>query len=155
MSQAHSVQEQNKEMLRYWFEEVWNRGREEVIDQLLAPEVAGMGLAENAKAIHGKDMFKVFYRTLRKALPDLHVTIEDLITEGDRGAIRVSVEGTHTGNALAPATGRRVVFPAIVMVRIANGKIVEGWNSIDQLGLLKQVGALPADGPDRFLTEVE
>jgi hypothetical protein len=68
-------------------------------------------------------------------------------------AMWLSVEGTHMGGLLAPATGRKVVFAGIVMARIVDGRIAEAWNNIDQLGLLKQIGALPDSGPDRFLTK--
>ena len=62
------------------------------------------------------------------------------------------MEGTHTGDALAPASGRKATFAAIVMARVMNDRIVEAWNAIDQLGILDQIGALPPDlGPERFI----
>jgi hypothetical protein len=59
-------------------------------------------------------------------------------------ATRLSVEGTHMGDVMAPATGRKVKFAGIVMARISNGKITEAWNNLDQLGMLKQIGASQA-----------
>jgi predicted ester cyclase len=78
--------------------------------------------------------------------------IEDAIAEGDRVTVRITAEGTHKGGNLGVApTGRKIRIEGIVIVRIANGQIVEGWNSWDQLGLLRQIGALPAQkGPDQF-----
>jgi predicted ester cyclase len=78
--------------------------------------------------------------------------IEDSIAEGDKVTVRITVEGTHKGGNLGvPPTGRRIRIEGIVVIRIANGQLVEGWNSWDQLGLLRQIGVLPAAGdPDRF-----
>jgi predicted ester cyclase len=80
--------------------------------------------------------------------------IEDSIAEGDKVTVRITVEGTHQGGQLGVApTGRRIKIAGVVIIRIANGQIVEGWNSWDQLGLLRQIGALPAQkGPDQFTT---
>jgi predicted ester cyclase len=91
-------------------------------------------------------------RNLRGGLPDLHMTIEDILADGDKVTVRLTVEGTHKGAQLGiPPTGRRIRIAGIVVLRIAHGQLVEGWNSWDQLGLLRQIGALPAvEGPDRF-----
>jgi steroid delta-isomerase-like uncharacterized protein len=79
--------------------------------------------------------------------------IEDMVAEGDRVTVRITVDGTHKGDQLGvPASGRRVQIQGMVMVRIANGQIVEGWNSWDQLGLLRQIGALPAAGTSDHFT---
>ena len=151
MPPKSSAENAEKTLVRYWFEEVWNQGREELIDELLSPEVPVNGLAEGNTVLHGHAEFRTFYRNIRGTLPDIHLTIEDLISEGEKIAVRLSVVGTHMGDALAPATGRAVKFMVLVMARVTNGRIAEAWNSIDQLGLLTQIGALPAPGTDRFL----
>ena len=143
----------NKALIQRWFEEVWNRGREELIEQMRAPDTVATGLGEGTHESLGDAPFRAFYTNLRGTLPDLRVKIEDIIAEGDMVATRLSVEGTHMGDVLAPATGRKVKFAGIVMARIVNGKITEAWNNLDQLGMLKQIGALPDSGPDRFLTQ--
>jgi len=146
--------EANKALGRRWFEEVWNQGREETIDELFAAHGIGYGLGDTEAPIQGPAGIKPFVRNLRGALPDIHMKIEDSIAEGDRVTVRITVEGTHKGGQLGVApSGRRVHIEGIVVVRIANGQIVEGWNSWDQLGLLRQIGALPAQkGPDQFTT---
>jgi predicted ester cyclase len=80
--------------------------------------------------------------------------IEDIMAEGDKVTVRITVEGTHKGSQLGIApTGRQIRIAGVVIIRIANGQIVEGWNSWDQLGLLRQIGALPVvEGPDQFTT---
>jgi steroid delta-isomerase-like uncharacterized protein len=146
------MSEANKSLVRRWFEEVWNQGREETIDELFAVSGVGYGLGDTEAALRGPAEFKPFVRNLRGGLPDIHMTIEDCIAEGDRVTVRITAEGTHKGGHLGVApSGRRVHIEGIVVVRIENGQIVEGWNSWDQLGLLRQIGALPAQkGPDQF-----
>ena len=146
------MSEANKTLVRRWFEEVWNQGREETIDELFASTGVGYGLGDTEAPVHGPPGVKPFVRNLRGALPDLHMKIEDILAEGDKVTVRVTAEGTHKGGNLGVApTGGRVHVEGIVIVRIANGQIVEGWNSWDQLGLLRQIGALPTQkGPDQF-----
>jgi steroid delta-isomerase-like uncharacterized protein len=81
-------------------------------------------------------------RALRRAFPDLHVTVEDQIAEGDKVVTRVIFRGTHQGEfrGIAP-TGKRVEYSGIAIDRIANGKVVEMWHLINALGLLDQIGA--------------
>jgi steroid delta-isomerase-like uncharacterized protein len=148
------MSEANKTLVRRWFEEVWNQGREETIDELFAPNGVGYGLGDTEAPVQGPAGIRPFVRNLRGAIPDIHMTIEDAIAEGDKVTVRITAEGTHKGGQLGVApTGRRVHIEGIVVVRIANGQIVEGWNSWDQLGLLRQIGALPAQkGPDQFTT---
>lgn len=142
----------NKAIVRRWFEEVWNRGREETIDELFAAHGIGYGLGDTDVPTRGPAEFKLFANNLRGAIPDIRMTIEDIMAEGDKVTVRITVEGTHKGGQLGVApTGRRIRIAGVVLVRIANGQIFEGWNSWDQLGLLRQIGALPAaNGPDRF-----
>ena|ERR1051326_6025902 len=142
---------ENKAFIRRWFDEVWNQGRAELIDEMSAPDTVATGIGHSTES-RGRAMFKAFYTNMRETFPDLHVKIEDIVAEGDKVVVRLSVEATHTGNALAPATGRKVSFLAIVMARLANGRIVEAWNAIDQLGILHQIGVLPEGlGPERFV----
>jgi predicted ester cyclase len=141
----------NKAFVRRWFEEVWNNGRADLIDEMSAPDTSATGLGHST-APGGRDMFKAFYNNMRGTFPDLHVYIDDVIAEGDLVAVRLTAEGTHTGDALAPATGRKARFAALVMARVVNNRIVEAWNAIDQLGILHQIGVLPDDlGPARFI----
>ena len=146
------MSEANKALVRRWFEEVWNRGREETIDELFAPHGIGYGLGDTDVPTRGPAEFKLFASNLRGAIPDIRMTIEDIMAEGDKVTVRIMVEGTHKGGQLGVApTGRRIRIAGVAMVRISNGQIVEGWNSWDQLGLLRQIGALPAaNSPDRF-----
>lgn len=150
MTEAH-----NKALVRRWFDEVWNQGKEATIDELFAANGVGYGLGDSDVEVRGPAEFKPFVRNLRASLSDLRITLEDVVAEGDKAMVRLTLDGTHDGPGLGvPATGRPIRIAGIVLVRIAGGQIVEGWNSWDQLGLMRQIGALPAPmGDDRFLTE--
>jgi steroid delta-isomerase-like uncharacterized protein len=79
------------------------------------------------------------------AVPDMHATVEELIAEGDKVAVRWTVQGTHQGELMGiPATGRRAVFRGISIYRLDDGKIVEQWEQWDRLDLLRQLGVIPA-----------
>ena|ERR1700682_1982749 len=141
-------------LIHRWFDEVWNQGREETVDELFAPDGIGHGLGEGIADVNGPAGFKVFLRNMRSAFPDVHIGIEDTIVHESKAVVRVVLEGTHLGEGLGlPPTGRRVSITGVVIVRVAGGQIAEGWNSWDQLGLLRQLGAIPApEAPDRFLS---
>jgi steroid delta-isomerase-like uncharacterized protein len=152
------MQEQNKALVKRWFEEVWNQGREATIDELFDTSSIAHGLGETDAIVRGPDAFKPFVRNLRSSFPDLHIRVDDLVAEDDRVAVRVSLEGTHHGNGLGIApTGRRVRVSGILIVRFANGRIAEGWNCWDKLGLMQQLEAVPGppQGKDTFLSPRE
>jgi steroid delta-isomerase-like uncharacterized protein len=148
------VSEQNKAVVRRWFEEVWNQGREASIDELFPAAGVAHGLGDSEQDVHGPAEFKPFVANIRGALPDTHINIDDILADGDRVAVRVTLQGTHTGNGLGvPPTGRKVSIQGIIIVRLVQGRITEGWNSYDQLGLLRQIGVLPSPGNrDTFLS---
>jgi steroid delta-isomerase-like uncharacterized protein len=148
------MSEYNKAIAIRWFEEVWNKARDSAIEEMLAPNAVAHGLGDSELDVHGPEEFKPFVANIRGGIPDLHIRLDDLISEGDRVAIRLTLEGTHSGNGLGvPPTSNKVRIQGIVIVTIVDGKIGEGWNSYDQLGLLRQIGALPGGGQrDRFLS---
>lgn len=142
----------NKALVRRWFDEVWNKGQEASIDKLFPPNGVAYGLGDTDTAVRGPEGIKPFVRNLRGALPDLRISIEDIVAEGEKVMVRLTLEGTHSGNTLGvPATGRRVRIAGMVLVRVSGDQLIEGWNSWDQLGLLRQIGALPTAVNDRFL----
>jgi steroid delta-isomerase-like uncharacterized protein len=132
-------------MVRRWFEELWNQGREETIDSLMAPEakIHGLPTSDN-RPLSGPEEFKPFFRQFRAAFPDIRVTVLRTVTEGDLVAVHCQVAGTHLGDALGfSATQRVVEFSGIAIIRTAGGKFVEGWNAFDFLSCYQQLGVLP------------
>jgi steroid delta-isomerase-like uncharacterized protein len=136
--------QENSAVIRRWFEEVWNKGRMEAIDEMASPDIVGHGQAQHNTDI-GLEQFKPFVVDLRTAFPDMNVVIDQTIEQGDKVAARWTSTMTHKGHFLGFApTGKKVVITGTSIQRILNGKIVEGWDNWDQLGLMVQIGAVPA-----------
>ncbi len=116
----------NVAVARRWFEEVWNHRRSETIDELLGPD--SVCYADTGE-IRGPDGFKATqHGPFLSAFPDVWVTVEGAIGDGDEVAVRWSAEGTHTGEGLGlPPTGRRVRFEGVTWVRVRDGKLGDGW----------------------------
>lgn len=130
-----------KALVRRWFEEVWNKGREEAIDEMFAEDGVAHGLADETGApLRGASGFKPFFRSFRGAFPDLEVIVEDAITEGDKVAARCRVRATHAGEGLGfAATQRPVEITGMTFARVRDGKIVEAWNNFDFMGMFQQL----------------
>ena len=133
----------NKALVRRFFEDVWSTGDISRRDAFLAPGYRGH-MSGSPETID-RDGWTTWFQGFRSAFPDARFTVEDMIAEGDRVAARLTMRGTHSGplNGI-PATGRSVVVSGMSIERIANGRIVEGWNENDALGMLAQLGALPS-----------
>lgn len=134
----------NKALSRRWFDEVWNKRNRQAIYELSHPDVVTYGLADGEKAV-GIPEFLPFFDRFIATFPDIHITVEDVIAEGDKTAIRLTATGTHTGGAMGIApTGRRVKLTGLIMVRWKDGQIIEGWNEFDAWGMMQQlVGKAP------------
>ena len=130
-------------LVRRWFEEVWNQRRIEAIAEMAASNIVAHGMGQHGVEV-GIEQLTQFVQTIQNAFSDIHMTVESIITEGDMVAARWTSTVTHKGEFLGiAATGRKVTFTGMTMVRIAAGKIAEGWNSWDQLAVLVQIGAVP------------
>jgi steroid delta-isomerase-like uncharacterized protein len=129
-------------VMRRWFEEVWNKGRESAIDEMFAEDGVAHGLVdENGEELRGSAGFKPFFRRFRDAFPDIQVTVEDCICEGDRAAARCLVRATHHGDSLGvAATNNAVEFDGLCIIHVRDGKIVEAWNNFDFARLNQQIG---------------
>ena len=136
--------EANKALARRWAEAV-NQGNLAALDELLAPTFVYHDPAN--PGIDSLEGYKQLLTRLRSAFPYLRFTIADLIGEADRVVARYQADGTHQGElfGLSP-TGKQVVVTGVVMARGEGGKLVEGWVNWDTLGLLQQLGAVPAPG---------
>lgn len=128
-----------------WFEEVWNQRRLETIDELLTDESVAFS---DSGVVRGIQEFKdKTHNVFLTAFPDLKINVEGIISDGDEVAIRWACQGTHLGVAFGIApTGREVAFRGMSWLRIQNGKLMEGWDSWDQTGLIASLRA-PAPEP--------
>ena len=138
------MSEENKAVVRRWFDEVWNKGRAEAIDEMFDEYGIAHGLSDDpANPIRGPGDYRPFYEAFRQAFPHMEIVIEDMVAEGDKVAARCSVRGKHEGDFMGrAATQSPVELTGMTIVRIENGKIVEAWNNFDFMTLYKQCGLL-------------
>jgi steroid delta-isomerase-like uncharacterized protein len=137
--------EENKARVRRFFDEMLNQGDTSVGDELFA--VDALDHAAFPGQVAGREGFKEAVRMVHAAFPGIHYTAEDMVSEGHRVATRWTLRGTHSGEFLGiQATGKPVTVTGINILRFADGQIVECWETWDRLGLMQQLGVLPALG---------
>jgi len=133
------VEEQNKELIKYFYEVV-NKGDFEAYAEMLAPEYAWYVPSRNTEPISREGTME-FVREMFNAFPDCHWSIEDLIAEGDIVVSRFICRGTHEGEFRGiPASGNKIEVSGFMMTRIENGKLVEDKEDVDMLGMMEQLG---------------
>jgi steroid delta-isomerase-like uncharacterized protein len=137
------MSEHNKAIVRRLFTELWNNGNLSVADEVFAPNYAHYD-PSTPDFGRGPDSEKKRAALYRAAFPDLHLTIEDVIAEGETVMTRWSCRGSHKGdlNGIAP-TGKHITISGVTVARVSNGKIVEGYVNWDALGLMQQLGVVP------------
>jgi steroid delta-isomerase-like uncharacterized protein len=147
------MSETNKTVVRRLFEEVWNKGNLLVTDELFAPNYVHHD-SSTPDVGRGPESEKKRATLYRTAFPDLRLTIEDIIAEGETVMARWSCRGTHKGDlsGIAP-TGKQFTISGISIARIANGKMAEGWINWDALGLMQQLGVVPELGKAKAATK--
>jgi len=134
--------QENIQLMKRWFQEVWNEDKKQTIHELLSPDAVATGQAGSGAVIHGPAEFAAFAENIRSAFPDITVTVQDAFGADDKVVVRWSARMTHRGDGLGvPATNKEVRLSGISIVRIANGRIIEGWDNWDQLAMLEQIGA--------------
>jgi len=129
-------------LIRRIFEEAFNQGDLTIVDELLSSN----HLAHNAfvGAPNGPEGLKWLIAMFRTAFPDLHCTVEDEIRVDDQFAAHRTMRGTHKGLFMGNSpTGRPIEVRGIIFARTANGRIVEDWTLVDQMGILQQLGIVP------------
>jgi steroid delta-isomerase-like uncharacterized protein len=133
--------ETNTTVASRWYEEVFNAGNLALIDELFAPNFVDHDPSNPLPGLEGVRQLVSMYRG---AFPDLHLTIDDEITEGDKVVTRFTGRGTHMGPLMGiPPSGKRVTITAIDILRFENGRIAEHWGNQDLLGMMRQLGAIP------------
>ena len=132
------VVEANRALVQRFIQDFWAGGDLTRVEEFLALGYIEHNLLPGQEP--GLEGYKRRYLTLRAALPDVSITIDDMLAEGDRVVARVAIEGTHLGPFLGhPPSGRMVRMTAINVYRVANGRIVERWGVQDLYGLLRQI----------------
>jgi steroid delta-isomerase-like uncharacterized protein len=120
--------------------EAINTGRVDLLEKFVAPDYI-----EHSEGFRGVEAFREQITAFRAAFPDLHVSVDDLLTDGDRFASRTTVTGTHTGDLMGmPATGQAISVEAVDIGRIENGQAKERWGGLNMYSMLTQLGVIPA-----------
>ena len=136
--------EQNKALIVRFVEELFNRGNMGIVGEIFAPDFIEREQLPPGIP-NGREGVKVLTTMLRSAFPDFKATIDDILAEGDKVVIRMTWSGTQKGEFMGvPATGKRVSFGVIDIIRITNGKVAEHWGQMDSMSLMQQLGAIPA-----------
>jgi steroid delta-isomerase-like uncharacterized protein len=136
------MSEQNKALARLLLEDDISKGNIAVAEQVIAPDFFDHTNPPGMQ--HGLEGHKAIVALFRAAFPDQWWQIEDLIAEGDRVVARTTMTGTHRGDFFGiPATSRTVSVSGVHIMRVVDGKIAEHWGNNDDLGLMRQLGAIP------------
>jgi steroid delta-isomerase-like uncharacterized protein len=138
--------EENKTAARRIPEAIFNRGDLAVADEVVATDyIEHFSLPSGFPS--GRAGLKQFVQAIRAAFPDFHYTVDEVIAEGDKVVLRVTASGTQRGEFSGmPATGKSATWSEMHIARMANGQLVEHWAVQDQLGMLQQLGIIPAPG---------
>ncbi|HJZ48055.1 MAG TPA: ester cyclase [Roseiflexaceae bacterium] len=135
--------EENRALIRRFLEELFNQHDVAAIDRYIAADYVDHVVPPGVPPT--REGFTQFIRSFLEALPDFHYTIEDMIVDGDRVAVRLTADGTQQGafNGIPP-TGKHATWSEMHIGRIKDGAIVEHWGEIDNMGMLQQLGVIPA-----------
>ena len=138
-----SKQEQNKQLVSQFFETL-DRQDTEMMDQLVSSTNYSLHFS-GMPPMDWNENKKEFLAPFTKAFPDLRRNIVDMVAEGDKVAVSINVTGTYKGEFQGiPPTGKQVSFTAMDILTIIDGKITEEWATADIMGLMQQIGAIPA-----------
>jgi steroid delta-isomerase-like uncharacterized protein len=130
--------EQNKETIRRHVEEIFNKGKLAVADEIISPDYVYHGPIGEYKGLDG---FKQMVTMVLKIFPDIHYTIDDMVAEGDKIAIRYTMTGTFQGEFMGiPPTGKRIKMAQAFFYRFKNGKEIEALPFSDNLDMYRQMG---------------
>jgi steroid delta-isomerase-like uncharacterized protein len=136
------MSQQNKAIVRRYFEEAWVQGKLDVLDEILTPDFSLQG--PPFKPYTGIEAAKKDLEISQSGYKDTQVNIKGIIAEGDIVAVWFTFTGTHTGETLGiPPSGKKVTISGLVWFRLANGKIAEAFFGMDSLGWCQEVGLVP------------
>ena len=128
------------DLIRRWFEEVWTKGRDSAVDEMIAPGAVIHGMTNEGETLSGPAGFRQFYNNFRQSFTEVRVTVGETVLQGDRAAARFTFTAVHSGAGLGfPATGKTVRSTGMVMIHARDGKIIEGWNEFDAAGMMRQL----------------
>jgi steroid delta-isomerase-like uncharacterized protein len=140
------VHDDNRKLILHFYEEAVNKRRLEAIDEVVSPDLVFHSAAD-PEPFRGPDGFRAFFERALATFPDLRVTVEDVVADEDKIAVRVTLVGTHLGEFQGiPPSGNRITMSEHVIGHLQNGKFTEIWQQFDSVGGLQQMGVIPPPG---------
>lgn len=143
-------EQRNTAILNRFWEEVWNDDDLDVVDELFHPDFVDHGLAPGL-TLQGPEGVKEAVGQFRSAFPDMRLTVDDMLIENDTVLTRWTARGTQEGPLAmlpgVPPTGKSGAITGVTLNRLVDGKITEAWDNFDMLGMLFQLGIIPAPAP--------
>jgi steroid delta-isomerase-like uncharacterized protein len=136
------MSEDNKALARSSWEEIVNKQNPQAIEEVYAPNFVWH---EPDQDIQGYEQARQFVSAFFKGFPDINISVEDVIAEGDKAVTRYTIRGTHQGETeeFGPPTEKQMELKGITVHRIEDGKIVEEWEAYDNLSVMQQLGLVP------------
>lgn len=132
-----------RELFEGWFAEVWNKHDPGRMGAFMADDALFHSATVDGQPVRGPDGFRPLMEAMLGAIPDIEFTIDHIVEQGEMAVARWTATGTHLGHHLgAPATEEQLRVTGMVMIRCADGKVVECWDQWDKLGLLTKIGAM-------------
>lgn len=139
--------EDNMALVRRSYDEVWSKGNLDTVDKLFATDYIIHNPADPPGKQRGPESVKQFVTMFRTAFPDASISVEDMISEGEKVATRYTWRGTQKGPLWGiPPTGKQATVTGIVISRFVDGKFAEEWGVVDMLGLMQQLSVVPTPG---------
>jgi len=138
-----TIEEKNKDFIQAYTEDFWNKQNIAAFEKYYTADFIMHFAAEDQNYEQYKGLCQAYFT----AFPDLRITTDDLVAEGDKVTKVWTANTTHKGEFMGiPATGKRIVIKGIEVFRIVDGKIIEVWASMDNLGMMQQLGVIPPMG---------
>lgn len=142
-----TTQQTNKDIVLDYLERAWGQGDWRVAEQVVAEDVVFHDQVREGGLPPGREGLRLVMERIRTGIPDFAMNVQTMIAEDDYVVILWSATGTQAGEFNGfPPTGRTATLHAISIVRLQDGKIVEGWQEADQLGMAQQIGMVPSGG---------
>ncbi len=143
MEELKTLEEKNKDFIQAYTEDFWNKQNITAFEKYFTADF----IVHNANGDQNYEQYKELCKAYFKAFPDINITTNDLVAEGDKVVKVWTANCTHKGEIMGiPATGNKIVVKGIEVFRIEDGKILELWASMDNLGMMQQLGVIPSMG---------
>lgn len=135
--------ETNKEVVQGYYDQIWNNGRLDLVEEYIAEDFSENNMPQ-IPGLNGRDSLQAVIGGVREGLPDVEITLHDVIAEGNKVVTHYTFTATHQGEFMGvPATGNQLTVSGAAIFLLVNARIVEIWNFADNLAMMQQLGVIP------------